>query len=148
MERKKENSSAASRDIPATCPAAIVHIEREVPERPPRAPDRADPDRGRQVRLRPSAEFWPNEKRIDQPHHDAADEERERHHVEVFEILADQLAEQKSGDRGDDERDQDETEGVGETRSDHRVRRAERCAEISGCGARRTRLGRELRPAG
>ena len=31
MERKKENSSAASRDIPATCPAAIVHIEREVP---------------------------------------------------------------------------------------------------------------------
>ncbi len=31
MERKKENSSAASRDMPATCPAAIVHMEREVP---------------------------------------------------------------------------------------------------------------------
>ena len=31
MERKKENSSAASRDMPATWPAAIVHIEREVP---------------------------------------------------------------------------------------------------------------------
>ena len=31
MERKKENSSAASRDMPAICPAAIVHIEREVP---------------------------------------------------------------------------------------------------------------------
>ena len=31
IERKKENSSAASRDMPAICPAAIVHIEREVP---------------------------------------------------------------------------------------------------------------------
>jgi len=31
MERKNENSRAASRDRPATCPAAIVHIEREVP---------------------------------------------------------------------------------------------------------------------
>src|SRR4030088_2285715 len=31
MERKKENSSAAARDIPTSCPAAIVDIDREVP---------------------------------------------------------------------------------------------------------------------
>ena len=31
MERKKENSSAAARDIPTSCPAAIVDMEREVP---------------------------------------------------------------------------------------------------------------------
>src|ERR1019366_7750068 len=31
MERKKENSSAAARDIPISCPAAIVDMEREVP---------------------------------------------------------------------------------------------------------------------
>ena len=31
MERKNENSRADARDIPATCPAAIVDIEREVP---------------------------------------------------------------------------------------------------------------------
>ena len=31
IERKNENSSAAARDIPATWPAAMVHIEREVP---------------------------------------------------------------------------------------------------------------------
>ena len=31
MERKKENSSAAVRDMPATCPAAIVDMERDVP---------------------------------------------------------------------------------------------------------------------
>ena len=31
MERKKENSRAEARDIPASCPAAIVAIEREVP---------------------------------------------------------------------------------------------------------------------
>src|SRR5215831_6946825 len=31
IERKNENSSAAGRDMPAICPAAIVDIEREVP---------------------------------------------------------------------------------------------------------------------
>ena len=31
MERKNENSSAAARDIPASCPPAIVDMEREVP---------------------------------------------------------------------------------------------------------------------
>src|SRR5947207_13493544 len=31
MERKKENSSADARDIPAICPAAIVDMERDVP---------------------------------------------------------------------------------------------------------------------
>src|SRR5437660_1423883 len=31
MERKKENSSAALRDMPVTCPAAMVDMEREVP---------------------------------------------------------------------------------------------------------------------
>src|SRR5208283_997322 len=31
MERKKENSSAAARDIPTSCPAQIVDMEREVP---------------------------------------------------------------------------------------------------------------------
>src|SRR5512146_3146086 len=31
MERKKENSSADGRDIPASCPPAMVAIEREVP---------------------------------------------------------------------------------------------------------------------
>src|SRR4029079_398789 len=31
IERKKENSSAAERDRPTTCAAAMVHIEREVP---------------------------------------------------------------------------------------------------------------------
>ena len=31
MDRKKENSSAEARDMPATCPAAMVAIEREVP---------------------------------------------------------------------------------------------------------------------
>ena len=31
MERKKENSSAAGRDIPAICPAAMVDIDRDVP---------------------------------------------------------------------------------------------------------------------
>src|ERR1700693_6357323 len=31
MERKKENSSAAARDIPTSCPAAMVDMEREVP---------------------------------------------------------------------------------------------------------------------
>ena len=31
MERKNENSSAAVRDNPAVCPAAIVDIDREVP---------------------------------------------------------------------------------------------------------------------
>src|SRR5258708_5206046 len=31
IERKNENSSADARDIPASCPAAIVDIEREVP---------------------------------------------------------------------------------------------------------------------
>src|SRR5689334_20924633 len=31
IERKNENSSAASRDIRATCPAAIVDIDRDVP---------------------------------------------------------------------------------------------------------------------
>ena len=55
--------------------------------------DRTDPDRGRQVHLVHLLNVWPNEKRIDEPHHNAADKERERHHVEVFEILADQLAE-------------------------------------------------------
>src|SRR5437762_8109722 len=31
IDKKNENSSAAERDIPATCPAAMVDIEREVP---------------------------------------------------------------------------------------------------------------------
>src|SRR6266849_5687419 len=31
IERKNENSSADARDIPASCPAAMVDIEREVP---------------------------------------------------------------------------------------------------------------------
>src|ERR1700752_2989807 len=31
IERKKENSRAEARDIPASCPAAIVDMEREVP---------------------------------------------------------------------------------------------------------------------
>src|SRR5215468_7730615 len=31
MERKKENSSAEARDIPASWPAAIVDMDREVP---------------------------------------------------------------------------------------------------------------------
>src|SRR5204862_7820974 len=31
IERKNENSSAAERDNPEVCPAAIVDIEREVP---------------------------------------------------------------------------------------------------------------------
>src|SRR5580765_2803620 len=31
IDTKKENSSADARDIPASCPAAIVDIEREVP---------------------------------------------------------------------------------------------------------------------
>src|SRR3954470_7503139 len=31
MERKNENSRAAARDMPASCPAAMVAIEREVP---------------------------------------------------------------------------------------------------------------------
>src|ERR1700747_2466535 len=31
MERKSENSSAEARDIPASCPAAMVDIERDVP---------------------------------------------------------------------------------------------------------------------
>src|ERR1035438_5432416 len=31
MERKNENSSAEARDIPASCPAAIVDMERDVP---------------------------------------------------------------------------------------------------------------------
>src|SRR5215470_1471308 len=31
MDRKNENSSADARDIPASCPAAIVDIDREVP---------------------------------------------------------------------------------------------------------------------
>src|SRR6266496_5926128 len=31
IDRKKENSSAAERDIPPSCPAAMVDIEREVP---------------------------------------------------------------------------------------------------------------------
>src|SRR5258708_30569606 len=31
MERKKENSSAAARDMPAICPAAMVDMERDVP---------------------------------------------------------------------------------------------------------------------
>src|SRR5258708_28383959 len=31
MERKKENSNAAERDIPVTCPAAMVDMERDGP---------------------------------------------------------------------------------------------------------------------
>src|SRR5438445_13898264 len=31
IERKNENSSAAGRDIPTICPAAMVDIERDVP---------------------------------------------------------------------------------------------------------------------
>ena len=31
IERKKENSSAAARDIPASCPPAMVDMERDVP---------------------------------------------------------------------------------------------------------------------
>src|SRR5664279_4752472 len=31
IERKKENSSAEARDIPANCPPAIVDIDRDVP---------------------------------------------------------------------------------------------------------------------
>src|SRR2546421_10037842 len=31
IDKKNENSSAAGRDRPATCPAAMVDIEREVP---------------------------------------------------------------------------------------------------------------------
>src|SRR5207249_9479328 len=31
IDRKKENSSAAGRDMPTTCPAAIVDIDRDVP---------------------------------------------------------------------------------------------------------------------
>src|SRR5882724_3181531 len=31
IERKKENSRADARDIPATCPAAIVDMDRDVP---------------------------------------------------------------------------------------------------------------------
>src|SRR5262244_480417 len=31
MERKKENSSAAGRDMPANCPLVIVDMERDVP---------------------------------------------------------------------------------------------------------------------
>src|SRR5581483_1092147 len=35
IERKKENSRAEARDIPAICPAAIVDMEREVPGNTP-----------------------------------------------------------------------------------------------------------------
>ena len=31
IERKNENSKAEARDIPASCPAAMVDIDREVP---------------------------------------------------------------------------------------------------------------------
>src|SRR3954464_15956356 len=31
MDKKNENSSAAGRDIPAVCPAAMVDIDRDVP---------------------------------------------------------------------------------------------------------------------
>ena len=31
IDRKNENSNADARDIPATCPAAMVDIDRDVP---------------------------------------------------------------------------------------------------------------------
>ena len=51
---------------------------------------------------------------VDGPHEDTADEEGELDDAKAFEVLADDLLEQKSGDGGADEGDQDEGEGMGE----------------------------------
>ena len=106
MERKKENSSAASRDIPAICPAAIVtHRARRAGENRREHLDRADPDRGRERHLFDPPDSRPNENQIDHPHDHAANEERERHDIKVLQVFPDQFGEQKRRDRGEQERD-------------------------------------------
>ncbi len=87
MDRKNENSSAAGRDIPATCPAAIVDIERDVPGKT------AEKIWQRQSRSLVAGSFLPcgsartGENCIDNPHDNSANEERDDHHPEIFQIL-------------------------------------------------------------
>src|ERR1700682_3734775 len=67
MDRKKENSSAAERDIPEICPAAIVDMEREVPgntaeniwQNPTQMACARETPSIRSVRYRPFAGGWP-----------------------------------------------------------------------------------------
>ena len=51
---------------------------------------------------------------IDDPHHDAADQQRRAHHIETFQILADHLSQQKGRQGGNDECDHHQTQRMGQ----------------------------------
>ena len=92
IERKNENSSAEARDMPASCPPAMVDMEREVPgktaERIWQAPIQIACPRLMasifQVWMRlagapgPAASDW-RIHGVDDPHHDSADQQGPAH---------------------------------------------------------------------
>ena len=127
IERKKENSSADARDIPAICPAAIVDIDREVPgktaERIWQAPIQmdwpSDMSSMCQVWMRLYGAPGPAFSDVafiasTNPHYDPADDQAHADDVEALEMLADNFRQQKSGERGDEESDDHEAERMRE----------------------------------
>ncbi len=118
IERKNENSRAEARDIPASCPAAMVDIERDVPgktaDRIWHAPIQiglaeahvfhvpgVDAASGSAL----SGGFRLRVHRVDDPHDDAADQQRGAHDFQALQMLADDFGQQKRGNRRDHEGD-------------------------------------------
>ena len=118
MERKKENSSATGRESPETCPAAIVHMEREVPGKTAESICTAPIQIacGRFMASRRSMRPF-LEKKVDRPHHDATDQKRPAHDCEAFEILTNLFLKKKRWHRRDHERNQRQAERVGQDRA-------------------------------
>ena len=77
MERKKENSRALGRLMPAICPAAMVDMERLVPGKTAdKDLAQADPDGLAEGHFFDVKRRGFSEVRIDDPHDDAADQQR------------------------------------------------------------------------
>ena len=104
IESRNENSSAAVRENPEICPAAMVTMEREVPGKHcGKVLAKADPNGRPESHFldffrcgaleRPS--FMRPVEGVDHPHDDAADQQRSSHQHEVFQILPDHLLEQE-----------------------------------------------------
>ena len=79
--------------------------------------DRADPGRLRQIHLLHVRGARSRADGIHDPHDHAANEKRPRHYAEILQVLADLFFQEVGGTRGDDERDERETQRVREERA-------------------------------
>ena len=130
MDRKNENSSAEARDMPASCPPAMVDMERDVPGK---TADKnlagADPDRLAQAHgfhlpgvnaacgstgaggLRGA--FMASTIHITMP----PISREHAHDVQALQMLADDLGQKKRGNRGDHKGNRSQAERMSENRA-------------------------------